>query len=211
MSAMLRAATIHTAALNLFYGDAGGDMFDFAKGGNDIFRGGDASSNTFFGDAGGTMSGHSYGGDDTLIGGSLASNESGNFENRLIGDANAMSGHAQGGNDTLISGNSYGTGQVTNVMVGDALTLSGSAKGGNNTRYAGNAGFGGTVINDMWGAPRPMKLGTIVSLWRDDLISGATPAPAEGPTNRRITHLSVMYYNNLHEDIDSSIARSRRG
>ena len=50
-----------------FYGDAGGDMSDFAKGGNDSFTA-LGSFNTFYGDAGGDMSGHAHGGNDTLTG-----------------------------------------------------------------------------------------------------------------------------------------------
>ena len=52
---------------NTFYGDAGGDLFDWSHGGNDshIARGDDDS--VFYGDAGGSMFNHAYGGNDQIF------------------------------------------------------------------------------------------------------------------------------------------------
>ena len=67
-SISLRVATIPlrraAQSTNTAYGDAGGDMSDHGKGGNDTFTGAGLSVNTFYGDAGGNMSGHAQGGND---------------------------------------------------------------------------------------------------------------------------------------------------
>jgi hypothetical protein len=116
---------------NTFFGDAGGNMSDFAQGGDDTFVGGAPAGtsgiNLAYGDAL-TMSGHARGGNDTLIGGDDATpHPAGTFDNILIGDAQSMSGNAHGGNDRLISG----TGN--DDMWGDAQVMSGMAQGGNDT------------------------------------------------------------------------------
>ena len=98
----------------IWFGDAGGSMFDFSKGGNDTFYGFSTpefvAQNTFYGDAGGNMSDHSKGGDDAFIGGAFSSNSV------FYGDASGnMSDHSEGGNDTLLGG-FFGS----NTFYGDA-------------------------------------------------------------------------------------------
>ena len=81
---------------NTFYGDAGGNMSDHSKGGNDAFTAADFS-NIFYGDAGGNMSDHSEGGNDTFTAGELFLRG-----NTFYGDAGGnMSDHSKGGNDTF--------------------------------------------------------------------------------------------------------------
>jgi hypothetical protein len=146
---------------SIFYGDAGGDMSDFAHGGDDVAvlptvnglpnpppQIGNQTTNEATGDAL-TMSSHAVGGDDTLTGGNAVG--SGELDNILRGDAGAMSGFTHGGNDVLTGGNNTGDGQLNNFLYGDALSLSGSSKGGNDTLYAGTTAPDGTVSNDMWG------------------------------------------------------------
>jgi hypothetical protein len=130
---------------NTFFGDAGGDMLDFAHGGNDTLDGTNnvAGNSNFFGDAGGNMGGHSVGGDDTFL-------SSGQFGKCLAyGDALTMSDKAHGGNDTLKGTDGSGSPFVS-VLVGDAQTMSDNARGGCDTLISG------TGNDDMWGDAQVM-------------------------------------------------------
>ena len=81
---------------NILIGDAGGSMFDFSRGGNDTFTGGNFSAtNIFFGDAAGSLFDFAQGGDDTFTGGGASTNTA-------YGDAGGdMSDHSKGG--TILS------------------------------------------------------------------------------------------------------------
>jgi hypothetical protein len=159
-----------------FYGDAGGDMSDFAKGGNDTFTNEGGSQVSFYGDSGAGLSGHARGGDDVavlqgtnnfavgdaaaMLGFAIGGNDSlaaGNKNSlpdvvsHLYGDAQAISGSAQGGNDLLVGGDNSDSGRVDNFLWGDAMLMSDRAKGGNDILCAGTAAPDCTVSNEMWG------------------------------------------------------------
>ena len=143
-----------------FYGDAGGDISGFAKGGNDTFVNEGGSTVSFYGDAGATMSGHAQGGDDvatfqgsknfavgdavTMLDAASGGNDSlsggdrslTDVVNELYGDAQAMGGATQGGDDLIVGGEAVGSGRVDNFLWGDAEQLSGRAKGGSDVLYA---------------------------------------------------------------------------
>ncbi|WP_164897445.1 hypothetical protein [Mesorhizobium sp. M6A.T.Cr.TU.017.01.1.1] len=164
---------------NVLCGDAGGSMFDHARGGNDTLTGnrisGDAlfmfdharggkdtligasnssSNGVVFNEVWGeaaNMRNSAQGGNDTLIGGNNTGGGGALVSNGLVGDGANMFDSAQGGDDTLIGGNNTGGGQVLNGLFGDAFVFVDSAKGGNDTLYAGTAAPGSLVSNLMWG------------------------------------------------------------
>ncbi|MGY3459213.1 hypothetical protein ACVWW5_004663 [Bradyrhizobium sp. LM3.4] len=135
---------------SFFYGDAGGDMSDHTRGGDDAFTTSGFAADfvsTFYGDAGGNMFGHAAGGNDAFT--------AGGGRNTFFGDASGtMSDDAQGGSDTFMGGAPAGTRGI-NLAYGDALAMSGNAQGGNDTLIAGDdatpqpAGtFDNTLIGD---------------------------------------------------------------
>ena len=193
--AMRRAATTATRAgptpSNTFYGDAGGDMSDHSKGGNDTFTGAFFSTSTFFGDAGGNMSGHAKGGDDRYtLGGEIPSKT-------LYGDAGGdLSGFAKGGNDTFtsaggsqvtfygdaggsMSGHARGGDDVAvlqgthNLAYGDAVTMLGKAVAGNDTLTGGNKSSFPDVLNELSGDALAMS-GSAKG--GNDILTGARTA-----------------------------------
>jgi hypothetical protein len=109
-------------------------MFDFARGGNDIFiASGGENSHRLYGDAGGDFSGHVAGGNDTFT-------LNGVDDSSLIyGDAGGnMSSFAHGGNDTLNDSELSGL-NSHDVFYGDAGgNMSGFAQGGNDTFVKGD-------------------------------------------------------------------------
>ncbi|MGY4344953.1 hypothetical protein ACVWXM_001417 [Bradyrhizobium sp. GM7.3] len=116
---------------NFVYGDAGGDMSDFAKGGDDTYNqlSGTFFPNIFYGDAGSNMSGHAQGGNDTF-------NKTGGEGSTFYGDAGGnMSDYAQGGNDTF-QASSPGLGNK-NLFYGDAGGNMGDHAIGGNDTYIG--------------------------------------------------------------------------
>jgi hypothetical protein len=148
-------------SVNTFYGDAGGNMSDHSKGGNDSFMelaqpfGG--VTNTFYGDAGGNISGSAQGGNDTFTAsGSTATGSSSNFVSIFYGDAGGdMSDFAHGGDDVavlldIVDVFSFAQ-QSVNKANGDALTMSGPAVGGNDTLTGGNNSSSGFVENNLAG------------------------------------------------------------
>ncbi|MDI3564954.1 hypothetical protein OWC48_31650, partial [Bradyrhizobium sp. Arg816] len=93
------------------FGDAGGSMLDFSKGGNDTFDEIGLSNYTFYGDVVGSIFDFAQGGDDTFNGLPMAGVTA-------YGDAGAdMSDHSKGGNDTFLSGTGR---QQINTFFGDA-------------------------------------------------------------------------------------------
>jgi hypothetical protein len=160
---------------NIFYGDAGGDIAGFAKGGDDTFTTEGGHQVSFYGDAGAVLAGHAQGGDDTalLLGSEnfavgdalimLANAQGGDDSltggttaltdgvSRLYGDAQVMAGAAQGGDDILLGGHAGQFGRIDNFLWGDAELMSDRAMGGNDVLWAGTASPGFGVRNDMWG------------------------------------------------------------
>ena len=105
------------------YGDAGGNMSGYAKGGNDTLIGG-VDGSALFGDAGGNMSDHALGGNDILISSGAQIHDRFWCNVRRCWGTNV--GLFKGGNDVL----TYTGPDSFDGMYGDAKTMIDNAHGG---------------------------------------------------------------------------------
>ena len=133
------------------------DMFDHTRGGNDVLIGGDGptADNTFLGDAA-NLYGNAHGGNDLLIGGAGA------IRNIMNADG-FLHDHTIGGNDVLIGGD----GATINRLRGDGLSMEDHAVGGNDILIAGN---GAGTTNELRGDAR--FISDFAVCGNDILISG---------------------------------------
>jgi len=150
---------------NTLWGDAGFQITDNARGGDDILVGGTVHAggtfnNFLFGDSE-DLSGKAQGGNDTLTGGNQdQSSSAAVIQNHLYGDAFNIFGFARGGDDRIsgMSSNSNVNGVVLNELFGDGESLSGKALGGNDTVTGGNSsGTNNDVMNFIFGDARNMS------------------------------------------------------
>lgn len=172
------------------YGD-GYNMYDRARGGNDVFYGGDEmlggggfgpEAEWVFGDYGvvyagdaGEMGDKTVGGNDSFYGGL-------NSSNVFVGDAlYAMYDRSRAGNDRLEGGDAY-DGQSLNMLVGDAYAFeSDKVVAGTDQIYGGDAlavdGYDSQVIN--------LAVGDAYALYgssggRNDTIHGGAALADDG-------------------------------
>jgi serralysin len=196
-------------------GDAGENMTDHARGGNDVLvaNGGDVAPLFMFGDAQGEMSDNAIGGNDILTVTGISP-----LPETLCGDAEVMSGNARGGDDVLQTDGDILSGANGAVLYGDAYSMSGNARGGSDRLIGGIAGTSDTLIGDAYEMHGNAKAGNDVlisggandQMWGDAVVIDSTVTRGDNtfvfaPMNGHDT-INDFHPGNDHIDLTADAA-----